>query len=97
MNAGCVDLRLLGHFQLLMDGKPVDGLNQARLQLLLAYVTLHRNLVLSASRSHSSSGLIHRKSKRSPTCANCSNLLRQAVPRNRPLSSAHGRDGGVAQ
>jgi DNA-binding SARP family transcriptional activator len=42
-----LEMRLLGHFQLLLEGKPVDGLNQARLQLLLAYVTLHRDLALS--------------------------------------------------
>jgi DNA-binding SARP family transcriptional activator/predicted ATPase len=47
MNADRIELRLLGHFQLLLDGKPVDGLNQARLQLLLAYLTLHRDLALS--------------------------------------------------
>ena len=47
LNAGRIELRLLGHFQLLMDEKPVDGMSQTRLQLLLAYVTLHRNLTLS--------------------------------------------------
>ena len=47
LNAGRIELRLLGQFQLLLDGKPVDGMSQTRLQLLLAYVTLHRNLTLS--------------------------------------------------
>ncbi|MCU0502883.1 MAG: 6-hydroxy-D-nicotine oxidase, partial [Anaerolineae bacterium] len=46
-NTGRIELRLLGQFQLLLDGKPVDGFSQARLQLLLAYVTLHRTLTLS--------------------------------------------------
>jgi DNA-binding SARP family transcriptional activator/tetratricopeptide (TPR) repeat protein len=41
-----LQLRLFGHFQLLLQGKPVDGFHQARLQLLLAYVTLHRDRAL---------------------------------------------------
>lgn len=35
-------IRLLGGFQMLWGGKPVTGMNQARLQELLSYLVLHR-------------------------------------------------------
>ncbi|MCL4860228.1 MAG: AAA family ATPase [Caldilineaceae bacterium] len=36
-------LHLLNHFQLSCDGVPINGVNQARLQALLAYLALHRD------------------------------------------------------
>lgn len=42
-----LQLRLFSHFQLLLHGETVDGFHQARLQLLLAYITLRRDLALS--------------------------------------------------
>ena len=80
MNVGRIELRLLGQFQLLLDGKPVDGMGQARLQLLLAYVTLHRNLTLS--RQHMAF-LFWPDSSEQQAFANLRKLLymlRQALP-----------------
>jgi DNA-binding SARP family transcriptional activator/predicted ATPase len=39
--AGELQVRLLGRFQLSVDGRPVSGLQTARLQSLLAYLLLH--------------------------------------------------------
>src|SRR5215831_19423438 len=36
-------LRLLGAFSVSLDGKPVEGLESARLQSLFAYLVLHRD------------------------------------------------------
>ena len=36
-------IELLGHFRLLYDGTPVNGISSARQQSLLAYLVLHRN------------------------------------------------------
>ena len=35
-------IELLGHFRLLYDGTPVNGISSARQQTLLAYLVLHR-------------------------------------------------------
>ena len=39
-----IQLQLLGHFYLRFDGEPVTSLPQGRLQSLLAYLALHRNI-----------------------------------------------------
>src|SRR5512134_2343434 len=38
---GALQIRLLGQFRLIVDGRPVDGPTTARLQSLLAYLLLH--------------------------------------------------------
>jgi DNA-binding SARP family transcriptional activator len=40
-----LQLQLLGHFRLLYNDEPVTGVTQARVQALLAYLTLHRDTV----------------------------------------------------
>src|SRR5512134_2824651 len=50
---GALQIRLLGQFRLIVDGRPVDGPTTARLQSLLAYLLLHADA--PQSRVHLSS------------------------------------------
>src|SRR5262245_52388125 len=42
-----LQLQLLDHFRLLYNDEPLTGVTQARLQSLLAYLALHRHMLLS--------------------------------------------------